>query len=343
MTEALSYWLMITLFLALERYLATHRNRCLVWFALLCVAAVLARPIFLPLPAVLLLLLAAWAWRAGELHHRWKSLLLAGALTYGLVLGYAGANGVSTGYLGVSDASNIDLFARVLRYDMYPLPLRGSSARQYATLQAQIIAHVNQGGLLAREPWGFIAQHPVYQQHYMETLRAFAEAEIEQHPLYYVEHSLPDIWYGFYADPFMYASVSYAPAWVLGLYALYHFYARAFVVFPLLLVAVGYHVWRHPRDRASVLALALLVAYALMTLMGTLFSYEGFWRLRFPTEWAMTLVGTIYAVMVVRWLARGLATWRRALAGQPPEVQALAPHAAPRRATGSIQHLLRKQ
>jgi hypothetical protein len=318
MTEALSYWLMVTLFVVLERYLRRGRDFSLVWFALLSVTAILTRPIFLLLPALLLAMVALWSWRLRTLGRRWKEVSLAGAAIYALVLGYMGANALATGYFGVSDASNIDLFARVLRYDMYALPLSGSAGRQYAPLQAAIERHVTQGGLLAREPWGFVQQYPLYRANHLETLGAFSRAEIAQHPLDYVERSLPDIWTGFYVAPYLYAPTSYAPPWIVGLYVLFQFATRAFAFLPLLLLGAGVRLWRQPQQREHLVALALLLAYVELTLMGTTLSYEGFWRLRFPLEWAVTLVGTILLVDAVRALARGLARWRsslRALSG----------------------------
>ncbi len=313
MTEALSYWLMITLFLVLERYVRRGRTVALAWYSTLSVVAILTRPIFLLLPGMLLLCVALWAWRQHAFRQRWKQLSLSLVLIYAVVLGYVGANGLINGYFGISDASNIDIFARVLRYDMYALPLRGPAAQQYAQVQARITSHVEHGGVLAREPWGFVQQYPEYAANHYKTLSDFSIAEIEQHPWYLVVHTLPDIRDGFYAGPYLYAPDSYAPLWVTTVEVIFSFLARAYVFFPLLLLAALIHAWRRPEHVGYVMSVALLLSYAELTLMGTTLSYEGFWRLRFPMEWGVLLVSVVLLVGLVQTLARILASGRQRL------------------------------
>ncbi len=309
MTETLAYWLVVTLFLVFERYLRSARARYLIAFVLLSGMAIMTRPIFILLPALLLLVLGVWAARTRSLVRHWKALALTGALIYGFVLAYMGANGLINGYYGLSDATNILLFGKVLRFDMYALPLSGSGQR-YAQLQVEIERHVAASGLLNREPWGFVAEHPTYAGDHLAVLGAFSRAEIAQHPLYFAEQSLTDVRLGFYAGPDLYAPAPYAPLWITALYALYRFYARVFGFFPLLFLAVGVWVWRRPEQVGTVVCFTALLAYAELTLIATVTSYEGFWRLRFPIEWGVTLVGTITLVAVVRGLARALARWR---------------------------------
>lgn len=311
MTEALSYWLMVTLFLVLEQYLRGGRRAALAWVTLLSVAAILTRPIFILLPALLLVCLALWWWRQDALRHHWKALAVSFVVVYALVLAYAGANGLTTGYFGVSDASNIDLFGKVLRYDMYALPLHGPAGQQYAQLQARITTHIEQGGALGREPWGFVKQYPEYGADHYATLGAFSAAEIRQHPWYFVRETLPDIRDGFYVAPYLYAPDAYRPFWVVGAEAIFTALARAYGFFPVLLLAALMSAWRRPAHVGYALCVMVLLAYGEIGVMGTTLAYGEFWRLRFPMEWGAMLAGVVFLVQLVQALARALASWRQ--------------------------------
>jgi hypothetical protein len=310
MTEALSCWVMVTLFLVLERYLRHGRAVTLLWVALLCAIAFLIRPIFIYLPALVMPLLAIHAWRIGALALRWRSLAGALILVGALLLAYMGANAATTGYFGLSAVSNVNLFGKVIEFNLYDRPLRGEGTR-YARLQTEVAAYVRTRG---KEPWTFVLEHPHYAANGATFLGGFALEEIRQHPLVYLRGSARDLFDGVYAAPYVYAPYTYRPAWIFALWELCVIASRLYIFFPLLLLASMVLAWRHLQDPARALLCALLLAVAGDILVSTLTDYTEFWRLRVPLDWALTVAVAVLLPQAVKSVAAALATLRGRLA-----------------------------
>jgi hypothetical protein len=138
-TESLAMWLVVTLFLTLERLLRTRSRDSWVAVCALSMMLFLTRPNFVVLP---FMLFGALAWRTRE----WRRAALC-VLAYGsllaLVLLY---NWINWHFVGLSSLARINLLGKILEFDMQAYATDPS----LADMQAAAVAKVASG---TREEW----------------------------------------------------------------------------------------------------------------------------------------------------------------------------------------------
>ena len=312
LTEALAYWLVVTLALTFERLLRRPRTATWTSFALLAVAAVLTRPNLIALPALLLLVLTLRSWRLHRLRLQGRALALTCGAIYAAILAYAAGNALTVHYFGLSYLTNETLFEKVYEYRLYALPFT-SGDPQVVRLRAEVQA-------FARTPDGpsFPLRYPDATANYWAVPGQLARAEIAQHPLVYVERSVPEIVAVAYADPYPIVPWPALPRWMSALAAFFRFAARTYAFLPLLLLLTGIQAWRHPERVSRVVLFALLLVLACHLVLTGLVDYIEFWRLRFPVDWIIMLAFALVLVEWVQALAGGLARLRLAAPQAPP-------------------------
>lgn len=321
LTETLSFWLMIVLFLCFERYLRFERRRTLVAIVVLCVAAILTRPIFIFLPVLFAVLLGWQRVRTGRLRAHWRAGLLALGVIYALVGVYAGLNGAATSYVGLSDIGDFNLCGKLLEYRLYDLPVAGLPAAE-AQLRAGLSTYMRVAG---RNPWDYVNSHPEYERGEWQVPASLMRAEIVAHPGAYLRATARDSVVVFYVAPFLYVNYQAfaTPGWIAVLLLIFTFAARLSALVPLLLLAQTMRVWRQPRSISSLVLLVALAALTADMLITAISDDTDFWRLRFPFDWVLTLACVFAAIDLVRVLAVWLAALRAGSRRMRPDASAL--------------------
>ena len=333
LTEALAYWLVVTLALTFERLLRRPRTTTWTGFALLAVAALLTRPNLIALPALILLVLTLRSWRLHRLGLQGRALALTCGAIYAAILAYTAGNALTVHYFGLSYLTNETLFEKVYEYRLYALPFT-SGDPQVVRLRAEVQAFArNPDGLLFPQRYpraevqafahtsdGFLfpQRYPDATANYWAVPGRLARAEIAQHPLAYVERSVPAIVAVAYADPYPIVPWPALPRWMSVLAAGFRFAARTYAFLPLLLLITGIQAWRHPERVSRVVLFALLLGLACHLVLTGLVDYIEFWRLRFPLDWIIMLAFALVLVEWVQALAGGLARLRLAAPQAPP-------------------------
>jgi Dolichyl-phosphate-mannose-protein mannosyltransferase len=303
LSETLSYWLIVTIFVLFERYLRSERTSTLIWLALVCAAAILTRPIFIYIPAALWLVLAFRSARVGTLRQRWKPLAFACAVSYGFVVADMAANAATFGYFGLSDISNLNLFAKVLEaHTIYGMPASGADPR-FAPFQADVSKYVASG---RGEIWAFVFSHPTWDAHYWSTYGAYSIQVLMRHPWYYLHASFADVMKVWTVRPWFWAPYTAAPLWTYVLIKLSILQYRAYLLLPLLLLATAIWAWRHAEQVVGVTLLAMLVCILGQLLSAGMLDYTEFDRLRLPLDWAMTFVVGMAVVQSISVGARAM-------------------------------------
>ena len=316
-TETLALWLIVMLFLVFERYLRHGRPATLGWLVVLCTASMLTRPVFIFVPLVLALVIFGRSARRGWLKDTWRAPALALAVSYGLIVVYAGINGITTGYFGLSDVSDFNLWGKLVEYRMYELPVTHADP-QALRLRADLLAYVRSG---RHDAWDYINQRPVQLKYVVKGhWRVPADlmlAEMHEHPTYYLQRTAQDIVVCDYVAPILYVNSPpfSTPPWIAVLLAFFTFASRVYVLLPLLLIVAGVRACRHPDEVPRLVVFAALAALAGDILITAISDDTDFWRLRVPLDWVMTLVFVAVTIEVVQVLARRLAAWRSTLTG----------------------------
>jgi 4-amino-4-deoxy-L-arabinose transferase-like glycosyltransferase len=112
LTEFLSYWATLSVFLVFERLVRRPSILRSCIFALTCVAGIAIRPFNVYLPVVLLLLLGGWYMWTHQLKARLAAVLSAIAVLSVCILGYMALNARYNNYFGLSWETNITLFGQ---------------------------------------------------------------------------------------------------------------------------------------------------------------------------------------------------------------------------------------
>lgn len=322
LSETLAYWMLVTMFLLLERYLRTERTTTLIWLAVLAAAAILTRPIFIFLPVALLLVLVVWSARSGKLRKLWKGLALSFAVSYGLILAYMAVNAATYGYFGLSDISNLNLFAKVLElHRTYGMPVAGANS-QFAQFQHDVSAYLASGH---SDVWAFVQTHPRWDAHYWSIYGTYSIQVLVHHPSYYLRATFDDVWKAWTIRPGLWAPVTKVPPWIHALSKISILQVRAYYVLPLLLIAMATRVWRRPHRIAEVVLLAMLVCVAGQILMAGALDFTEYDRLRFPVDWAMTSVAWIVTVDLLAVAAGALRRSATAIGSDKPGLAVFSP------------------
>jgi uncharacterized protein (TIGR03382 family) len=335
MTELLSFWALVTLFLCFERFVRQPKLELAVVLAVVAFVAVMIRPFNLYLPVLLLGAALAWSFWVTEGRRYWKPVLLSAALFSLGIGGYMVANARVNGVFGLSWITNIDLFGKVLEYHLQDAPV----AARYAPLQADVDRFIRNNPpypvdpwpAIPPDPWAFVQTHelPAYGPGMTwsggyQPVGGYARGIIVGHFGQYVANSMADAYAAWQATPWLYAVYGaapdgtwtpdktaiagitgypvfgrnttgshYEPTWVTALLILSTLQEGAYAFLPVLLVLLGYWLWRRRHDLQVFLLLIMLLALVSNILIAGLASYVEFYRLRAPMDWAMIMVASI--------------------------------------------------
>lgn len=300
LSEMFSIWLLVTLCYCFERYLRSSQARYLVGLTALSVVIIFTRPIFICVPAVLVLVLALHAYRQHTLRHTWQRLALVLALSYGCVFAYAGANAVLNGYVGISYVSGVSLFGKVLVYHMQD----DTNDPRFAQVRRDADAYVRAGH---NEPWIFV-QHDYPDQHYdannYALLSAYSADVILHHPTTFLGHVAVDVFQALQAPPIFYAANSKQDSLIRYMTVISSGEFTLYPLLPLLLALMLVWVWRRPEHITGVVLCAMLALACADVGVATFTGFDEFYRLRSPCDWMIVLI-TVLALLEIGRLFAG--------------------------------------
>ncbi len=316
LSETLSIWLLVTMLVLFESYLRLGQRHILVWMSLVAVALTFTRPLFFFMPLVLAAVLAWRVMRLGTWRRAWRPVALVLAVSYGAVAGYIVANDIGNHYLGISYISSVNLFGKILHYNLERDPVPAS----LAAMRQDAIAYRERGQY---EPWNFPRAFPGkgYDANNYASESAYATYIVVHHPLSFAKAAITDALATLDAQPKYYATIDASAWWIAPLDALARIENAGYLVLVALAAWLLYRAWRRPGDVPTLVALGVsLLALANVVLIGA-DAYDEFYRLRAPADW-IPLMLIAYAASVA------LADFQRrraAPATPPPGARASAP------------------
>lgn len=297
--EAFSYWLVVTLLLVTERLARRLRLGALAAFVALGALLILTRPLYIFLPALILIALAARGIGLGKARQHILALGLSLALVYGCVVGYMALNQAADNYFGVSYVGAVNLFGKVLEYHLQGQPV--TPALQ--PMQRRANAFVAHGGW---DPWYFARDYHYTGDNYAP-LGTYATYTIAHHPVSYAVRTLADMRTVLLIKPGDDARGSSTLAFTLS-----RVVARVelwlYLALPLVALWVLLLLRKGWRDSAlfmvALLTLVVIAAIGMTAAAG----YDEFYRLRSPIDWAYLVVFMLVALDVGgaarQWLSR---------------------------------------
>lgn len=291
--EAISYVVAVALLLAFAWFVLDERRAALVTVVVLSVLAILIRPNDVYFPLVMLGLVALRRLRLGTLRSRWKDLALGLVAVYAVVGFYIVANGVTTGYAGLTDVTNMNAFGKVLEYHMQNETDDPRYARVRADANAYVVAAESQHTGAFPEPFHLVEQGPMtYVDGHYALVGAYARSIISHHPVEFALKTAPDVVAAWSASPTLYYAPFTRPSWwtsaLLGISQLINL---ALWLLPLLLVVFGIGAWRHPEHPLTFVMFTLLLLACANVLLIAVGSYNEFYRLRAPMDF-VPIMGT---------------------------------------------------
>jgi hypothetical protein len=226
LTELLSYWAVVTVFLVFERFVRRPQYRQAVLMGVMAFIAVLVKPFNVYLSVLLLGLLLVWALWRQELQRYWKPVVLAGGIVAVSMLGYSALDAHMNGFFGVSFDSNITTTGKVMEYHIDGL----SVDPQYRQVQAMVVeftspdfhsrfatpsnSHPDQvlsdSGLM-KSPFTLYDEFPSLDDSTYSRLGGYAQDLIKRHFGTYLLASLPDIYLTWHPPLYFYAPYAMAP------------------------------------------------------------------------------------------------------------------------------------
>ena len=284
--ETFSSLLTVALFLVTERLVRQPRPGWIVGFGVLGAFLILTRPIYVFLPGIILVALAARALGMRRGRALLPGIALACVLVYGVIAGYAGVNKLENGYLGISYISDVNLFGKVIEYRLYEQPV----APQFQTMQRQVTVFAAAGGTL---PWDFAREYG-YQGNNYAALGAFARPLILQHPVQYAILTLHDLKQVWLVKPGIDSRGARILAFDLML-ALARLDLLTYLALPVVVFWLAWLLWRGWRNPALFTTALLLLAVLGSMLMTAVGSYAEYYRLRAPIDWAYLVVFALMA------------------------------------------------
>lgn len=303
-SEGITNWLLVTLFLLIERYLRQARPRLLVWIVVLLALIVLTRPFYIFLPGLCLVLLGLHALRTGAWRQRWRSLTLALGVLVGIMTAYAVGNGIASGYYGISDSSNVNLFGLVMTCHLQDATPDPRFAHLKTDVDAYLTTYPSSGSFA--DPWPFLyIVHPEYQAHGGALVAAYSKSIIQHQPQQFARCAMAKIPPSWLPPGQLYGGPLQAPfqepLLALGQVVL----LSAYLALPFAIGVAIWGLWRNPHQtRAYMLVLLVLSIVSSIILTGAL-SYDPreYYRLRSPFDWGMVLL----AVTTIDQVAHALA------------------------------------
>jgi hypothetical protein len=291
LSEALSYWMLVTLFLVFERCLRTERRGFLVALTLLSTLAILIRPQFIYLPILFIAILALRAARLRQFHRFWRPLAVSLAVTSALILAYMGANAREQGLFSLSKVSSIDLLGKVMELNRRDhMPLTGADPR-FAPLVTDIERYRPRG-----DAWGFLKAHPEYDSPSGSLYATFSLQVLAHHPLSALlgDHQDFSTTISPSLTPSILVPYGQTPPWIVALMQFSRLPQLAYGPLLFLLPVYAIFAWRRPTQTSATLIFTLLAVTVLHIAVAAAGDYESFDRLRFPVDWAM-LAGVLLA------------------------------------------------
>ena len=286
LTECLTFWEAVTLFVLFERYLRTQRWGYFVGITVLCILSIFTRPSNVFLPLILFTVLGMWQLVHRVSWQRWAACVLALTFMYSLVGLYAHGNGTQTGYYGLSIIGDVNLFGKVLEYHMQ----NEWSDPRNAPLGSAVSAYAQQGGI---DPYVYLRTHGYSYQLYLQ-LGPYDHDVISHHLGEYAVKSLPDIGRTLTAPAYFDTGAKLPKAQFLAKVGQLPLALNLFLPLLAMLLGIGM-VWRFRLDRHFILLGLLLVALSNVVLTGV-GSYAELYRLRAPFDWAMLLATVVILV-----------------------------------------------
>lgn len=275
--DGLALWLVVSLALAAVVFARTLRAWALWVVAGLLLVLFMTRPewIYAPVPLFALLMLVAA--RRGRLRRLWPHALAAVVVCYAALGMYVARNAADTGYAGVTAVQNVNLLGKVMQYGM-----QDEAPPRYAAI-ARLVDGYRAGGHAG--PWALIVANPVLGANYSAVAGDYARSVIEQHPIEFLERSVPVL---FSSSSLGYTRDEASPIQPRGpfgplmavLEAVSTGTYASYIVFPLVALvwlAIGFSrrarrrmpgEWAATAERAAVVALLGLYALTVTTLGG---------------------------------------------------------------------------
>lgn len=312
LSDALAMWLCVTLCLSIVYYIERPRPLRLWLVALLLLALTMTRAEWYLAPIGVFPFLLLVAMRAGYGKRIAPHALLALCGVLGVVVLYMQANAAVSGYHGLSEAENINLWGKVVQYKM---------VTQAPPKYADITSITEQGTkVLGGDVWGMYWTNPVLGAHHFARVGAYARAVILAHPWEFLRKSVPLVFSSLPAHAQWSGIVpKRGTTWLLDeILAFSELSFPLFLIFPFIGVwALGWWAWgwlratfttrrKLPVTRAEMqatmtAALSMLALYDLILI--TLGSFDEYERLHLPFDPLMLLVvlGSLaYAVLRMR-------------------------------------------
>ena len=312
--EAFSYWLVVTLFLAVERLTRRPTPGAITAFTALSALLMVTRPFYLYLPVTLGLALLARGIALRWTRRQALAMGLALVMIYGVVGGYALLNNAVNGYPGVSYVLDVNLFGKALEYKMTHEQVPARLQRMQGQAQ-EFVAH---GG---HSPWTFAVTYGYTTNNY-DALGVYARYVILHDPVRYTTETLRDMVRVTTIEPGLDARGPNTPGFIMAR-KFASAELRTYWALPLVLLWLAWRVrrgaWREPS--LFVAMLLVLVALGAIAMTATA-GYSEFYRLRSPIDWAWL---TGLALVAIDTAKAAHAAWRRRernLAGEPAAVAA---------------------
>ena len=277
--------------------------------AALCFGAIITRGEWVIAPLVLFPYLLLVAYRRGVARRLLAPMGGALLVIYGAVVSYMALNARVNGYFGLTDATNINLYGKVMQYRMQSQA--PSSFARIAAATEQFTRH----GLI--DPWSiYWRDHSLAGRHFAH-IGAYAQAIILHHPGEYVARSLPLSYISLY-DAYVFGGFSHSGP-LAGLIGTIQ--SGSMVVYPLfMLFPLCAALWlalarRGARRRVGVCAgiraevygaLSLMSLYALAVTTMTSYSEYGRLHLAFDPLMLIVVIGSL-AALVDGWRRRSIA------------------------------------
>lgn len=315
LSEALSWWSLITLFLCYERFLRKPTIGWGIVVGIVGFVAIMVRPFNVFIPFLLLLMVLLKSFWARDFRAYWRGVTVSAALIGVLLVSYIGVNAGINGFFGLTYEQNITLLGKVIEYNMQDM----SVDPQYAAVQSDVHQFVATG---QREPWLFPGSVPEknYTADNWAVVGGYARSVILHHPFTFFARSIGDLYNTWLAPGTLYptygaapdgkvttnwalipgvtgyltaqglVSPRYEPLWVTAIMNISTIELDSYWFLPLLLIGLVLWLWRRSLsvEKFTMFVMGLVVTGAIcLAAMG---NYAEFYRVRSPVDWAMIIV-----------------------------------------------------
>lgn len=306
LSDGLGALLIAGLTLAVVYFLERPRVARFWAVAALCFGAIITRGEWVIAPLVLFPYLLLVAHRRGIARRLLAPMGGALLVIYGAIVSYMALNAHVNGYFGLTDATNINLYGKVMQYRM-----QGQAPSSFARIAAATEQSMRHGLI---DPWSIYWRDRSLAGRHFAHMGAYAQAIILHHPAEFVARSLPLAYISLY-DTYVFGGFSHSGP-LAGLIGAIQ--SGSMVIYPLfMLFPLCAALWlaltlrgrwsRRVGACASICAemygaLSLLALYALAVTTMTSYSEYGRLHLAFDPLMLIVVIGSLAALVDV---------WRR--------------------------------